>query len=181
MADGGETAKFLKLFLQAEPSLRSYLLALTRSADRADEVFQEVSLALWESFGSYDLRYPFVNWAMGVARNHVARWRRSRARSAVWLSPEVEARLQATYAELEDELDGRRQALSHCLERLGERARQMIALRYEKAYTLKQIADLHSMTLNAANKALGKIRRALAECTEQVMRSGPSLSGGDAQ
>ena len=179
MGEKKETSEFLKLFLKAEPSLRSYLLALTRSSERADEVFQEVSLTLWERFGGYDPRYPFVNWAMGVARNHVARWRRSRAGGPVALSPEVEAKLATTYAELEDELDGRRQALRYCLEKLGEHARQLIDLRYEKAYTLRQIADARSMTLNAANKALGKIRRALAQCTEHVMRSGGSAPEGE--
>ena len=43
-----ETARFLKLFLQVQPSLRSYLLGVRRRSDDVEEVFQEVSLALLE-------------------------------------------------------------------------------------------------------------------------------------
>ena len=161
MADQSE---FLKLFLKVQPAVRSYLLSLLRNAVDADDVFQEVSLVLWEKFGEYDDQYPFLNWAFGIARNHVARWRRSAPRTRAWLPPEVEEKLAVTYAELEDELAPRRTALRNCVDKLGAHARELLSLRYEKLWSLQQIAQARGMTLNAVNKALGKIRKALAEC-----------------
>ena len=163
-----DRSEFLKLFLKVQPAVRSYLLSLLRNGVDADDVFQEVSLVLWERFGDYDDRYPFLNWAFGIARNHVARWRRAAPRAKAWLPPDVEEKLAVTYAELEDELAPRRTALRNCVEKLGVHARELLSLRYEKLWSLQQIAQARGMTLNAVNKALGKIRKALSECTGSI-------------
>lgn len=160
-----DRSEFLKLFLKVQPAVRSYLLSLLRNGVDADDVFQEVSLVLWERFPDYDDQYPFLNWAFGIARNHVARWRRATPRARAWLPPEVEAKLAVTYAEIEDELSPRRTALRNCVDKLGTHARELLSLRYEKLWSLQQIARERGMTLNAVNKALGKIRKFLADCT----------------
>ena len=172
----GDRSEFLKLFLKVQPAVRSYLLSLLRNSVDADDVFQEVSLVLWERFDDYDDRHPFLNWVFGIARNHVARWRRAAPRGRAWLPPEVEEKLAVTYAELEDELAPRRTALRNCVEKLGEHARELLSLRYEKLWSLQQIAQARGMTLNAVNKALGKIRKALSDCTggTRMQEMGPA-------
>ena len=171
-----DRSEFLRLFLKVQPAVRSYLLSLLRNAVDADDVFQEVSLVLWERFGDYDARYPFLNWAFGIARNHVARWRRSTPRARAWLPPEVEEKLAVTYAEIEDDLSPRRKALQTCVEKLGAHARELLTLRYEKVWSLQKIAQARGISLNAVNKALGKIRKALSDCTggTQVEEMGPA-------
>jgi RNA polymerase sigma-70 factor (ECF subfamily) len=164
MGKTADRSEFLKLFLKVQPAIRSYLLSLLRNGVDADDVFQEVSLVLWERFEDYDSRYPFLNWAFGIARNHVARWRRAAPRTRAWLPPEVEEKLAVTYAELEDELAPQRNALRGCVEKLGDHARDLLTLRYEKLQSLQQIAQDRGMTLNAVNKALGKIRKFLSDC-----------------
>ena len=135
------------------------------------EVFQEVSVVLWEEFERYDQKRPFLPWALGVARIQAAKWRRQRARFGGWLDPAVEEKLAGNFVELEDELAGRRQALGRCLERLGERAREMLTWRYDRGLSLQEMARRQQRTVNAVNKALAKIRRFLAECTELLLRA----------
>lgn len=167
-----DRSEFLRLFLKIQPAVRSYLLSLLHNGVDADDVFQEVSLVLWERFDDYDDRHPFLNWAFGIARNHVARWRRAAPRARAWLPPDVEEKLAVTYAELEDELAPRRTALRNCVEKLGAHARELLSLRYEKLQSLQQIAQARGMTLNAVNKALGKIRKALSDCTGGTQMEG---------
>jgi len=167
-----DRSDFLRLFLKIQPAVRSYLLSLLHNGADADDVFQEVSLVLWERFDDYDDRHPFLNWAFGIARNHVARWRRAAPRARAWLPPDVEEKLAVTYAELEDELAPRRTALRNCEEKLGAHARELLSLRYEKLQSLQQIAQARGMTLNAVNKALGKIRKALSDCTGGTQMEG---------
>jgi RNA polymerase sigma-70 factor (ECF subfamily) len=168
MTEKIDRSRFMRLYLAAQPPLRSYLLGLLQNAPDAEDVFQEVSLVLWERFGDYDDRWPFLSWAFGVARNHAGRWRRSHARSRVWLPPEVEEKLASTAAELEEELAPQRRALQDCIGRLGANAREILLLRYEKQLSLLEIASRQGTTLNAVNKALGKIRELLAECTRRA-------------
>ena len=162
---------FMKLYVKAQAPLRSYLYSLLGCREEMEEVFQEVSVVLWEEFERYDETRPFLPWALGIARIQAARWRRQRARFAGWLDPAVEEKLASSFVELEDELAGRRQALNRCLERLGDRAREMLALRYERGLSLEELARRQQRTVNAVNKALAKIRHFLAECTELLLRT----------
>ena len=171
MTKGADKSRFLSLYLAIQPALRSYLLALLRVAEDMEDVFQEVSMVLWQRFDDYDEARPFLHWAVGIARNHAGRWHRSRGRRPAWLSPEVERQLADTCAELEEELAGRRRSLRFCVEKLEGKARELLGLRYEKKYSLKRIADLSARSVNAVNKSLGKIRRFLARCTELVEES----------
>ena len=166
-----EPSEFMRLYVQAQPALRSYLLSLLGRPDDMEDVYQEVSLVLWEQFEKYDETRPFLHWALGIARNQAARWRRERNRMDSWLRPEVEKQLAQTYLELEEELSGRRQALGACLQRLGERARNLLVLRYGQGLSLQEIGDRERMTLNAVNKALIKIRRFLSECAALLLRA----------
>jgi RNA polymerase sigma-70 factor (ECF subfamily) len=161
-------AEFLRRYVKVQTSLRSYLFSLLRRADDAEDVFQDVSVVLWDRYAEYDPAYPFLNWAFGIARNHAARWRRGRSRAPAWLPPEVEEKLAAAQAEIEDELVSRRRTLQDCVAKLGAGARELLRLRYEGAKSLQEIAQARRMTLNAVNKALGKIRRFLGECTGQA-------------
>ncbi len=163
--------EFMKLYLQAQAPLRSYIYSLLGRRDEMEEVFQEVSVVLWEEFGKYDETRSFLPWAMGIARVQAVRWRRDRARSAGWLDPAVEAQLAHSFVELEDELAERRLALAQCIERLGQRSRGMLALRYEQNCSLQEIASREQRSLNAVSKTMVKIRNFLAECTALMLRA----------
>lgn len=163
-----DRAEFLRRYVAVQASLRSYLLALLRRADDAEDVFQDVSIVLWDRYAEYDPAFPFLNWAFGIARNHAARWRRGRSRAPAWLPPELEEKLAADQAEIEDELRARRRTLQDCVEKLGAGARELLRLRYEGALSLQEIAAARRTTLNAVNKALGKIRRFLGDCAGQA-------------
>src|SRR5688572_4789023 len=123
--------EFLTRYLAIQPALRSFLSTMVGGAADVDDVIQEVSLALMSSYDSYDRSRPFIGWALGVARNHAARWHRGRWSSARRFSPAAEAALAVAYQEVEDELSERRGALRSCVERLGSESRELLRLRYE--------------------------------------------------
>lgn len=166
--DAGDA--FLGRYLQAQESLRAYVQALVRDPHAADDILQETGLALWRGRADYDPARPFLPWALGVARNQVARWRRDRARDRLRFAPEIEEGLAVAFAELEDELDDRRAALHDCLERLGERSRALLDERYAAEASLQAMAAAHGQSVNAVNKALGKLRRLLLDCAGRGLR-----------
>lgn len=161
---------FLARYLPVQENLRAYVLALVRDPHAADDILQEVAMALWRQGDGYDPARPFLPWALGVARNHVARWRRDRARDRHRFAPAIEEGLAVAFAELECELDQRRAALHDCLERLGGRARDLLRRRYADEASLAAMAHDRGQSLNAVNKALGKVRSALLDCTGRALR-----------
>lgn len=160
--------EFLARYLAAQPSLRSYLQAVVGPGADADDVLQEVSLAMWREFARFDRDRPFIAWAIGIARNHVARWRRGRGIAARRFSPQAEAALAVAYEELDDGLVERRTALRGCIDRLGPQARELLELRYRRGLDLADLARLRASSVNAVNKALGRIRRLLGDCADRA-------------
>lgn len=163
--DEAERERFLTSFLTAQPSLRSYVQALVGPASDCDDLIQEISLTLWRQFAQYDPARPFIAWAIGIARNQVARYRRDHAVQRRRFSERAEVALGVAFAELEDEFAERRSALRACLERLGPKAQELLRLRYQQDMDLADIATVQTSSVNAVNKALGKIRRLLVQCT----------------
>ena len=173
MNDHATRADFPTLYLPVQATLRSYLRALVGADTHADDVLQEVALTLWQEFEHYDPSRPFLNWAMGVARNRAARWRRRQSRERLRFRPEVEAALAEDFAALEDELEGQRRALRSCLQRLGDQARHLLRERYELGRSLGEIADLQRRSLNAVSKQLGRVRETLGRCTRRLLQETP--------
>ncbi len=157
--------QFLTRFLAIQPSLRSYVQALVGPESDCDDLIQEISLVLWREFPHYDSQRPFIAWAIGIARNQVARYRRDHAIRRRRFSDQAEAALGVAFIELEDEFRERRSALRTCLGRLGPKAHELLRMRYQQGMDLAAIAHEQASTVNAINKSLGKIRRLLLECT----------------
>lgn len=163
--DDATRERFLTSFLMVQPSLRSYVQALVGPESDSDDLVQEISLTLWREYAHYDQTRPFIAWALGIARNLVARYRRDHAVQRRRFSPQAEAALSVAFIELEDEFRDRRSVLRTCLEHLGPQARELLLMRYQKGMELAAIAAERTSSVNAVNKALGKIRRLLLDCT----------------
>ena len=83
-------------------------------------------------------------------------------------APRIEAvahGFTSTEADAAGELD----ALALCFERLPERARRVLALRYEGDLSAGEIARRTGRTLDAIYQALSRARAALAACIRRRM------------
>lgn len=58
--------------------------------------------------------------------------------------------------------------LKHCLEKLPERSRQMIALRYEQELISEEISAKFDMSAASLRKTLHRILTALRECLSRT-------------
>lgn len=65
----GEGSAFENLYRQLAPTLRKYLISLTRNRPRADDLLQETFLQIHRSRHTYAPPRPVTPWAFGVARH----------------------------------------------------------------------------------------------------------------
>ena len=65
----GEAAAFERLHQRLAPKLRKYLVALTLSVPRAEDLLQETFLQIHRSRRTYAPPRPVAPWAFGVARH----------------------------------------------------------------------------------------------------------------
>lgn len=154
-------AEFLTRFVAHQGDLKAFLASVVRDRSVVEDLFQETSLVLWQKYGEYDPARPFGAWARGIAANKILQERARRVPLA--FSP---ATIRAILEAFDRAAPERRDPgpLRDCVGRLPARSRQLLALRYEQALKLGEIAKRVGSTLDAVHKTLSRIREALEAC-----------------
>jgi RNA polymerase sigma-70 factor (ECF subfamily) len=164
--------EFLRRFLRHQDDLRAFLGSVVRDRAAAEDLFQEVSLVLWQSFGNYDPSRPFGAWARGIAVKKVLQTREKSRRLPLAFSPQAIQAVLDAYDRTEkiapDPTD-----LRDCIGKLPPRSQSLLALRYERSLKLAQIAREVGSTLDAVHKLLTRIRENLQECLQRRLQSDP--------
>lgn len=162
--------QFLKLFTRDQLRVFGYILALVHNRNDAQDIFQETSLVLWREFETYDPDRPFLPWALGVARNQVLKFWRSRKRDQHVFSDGLAETLAAEAATTAAERVDRSEALQSCVQKLPERQRQLIDWFYGQNLAAGDIAQRWDRSVHAVYKALKVMRRNLMQCVEQKLK-----------
>lgn len=166
-------AEFLKLFVQHEGDLRALIGALVRDRQAAEDVLQEVALTCWERFADYDRQRSFGAWARGIAVNKILRRREQHARFPVLFSPEAIVSVLDAFDREDAAASPLMQKLEECLERLPEKSRQLLRLRYGEALEVSQVAERIASTPGAVYKALLRARQWLRDCVRNRQSLAP--------
>ena len=167
-----EHEQFLKCFLAAQASLKAFVFALVRDRNQGEEIFQEIALTLCRNFHRYDRSRPFAAWARGIARNKIRQWWAQSRREAQFFSPDALDAVEKAYERAEEDLEPTREALRYCLDRLPDKSKRLLALRYESGLKLGEIAEKIGRTLSAVHKSLSRLRGSLETCIKRRLARG---------
>ncbi len=160
---------FLTVLVPAQSRLYRYIATLVPNRADAEDLFQKTCLTAWQERRRFDPSRDFFAWLCGVARNHVRHHYRSRARAVVGLDPDVVEQLAERLVE-QDELFLRREAaLGACLEKLPPKQRQLVEGYYRREQSIKDLATELGCAVDAAYKALQRVRAALQECVSSTL------------
>jgi RNA polymerase sigma-70 factor (ECF subfamily) len=162
---------FLRLFLQNERRLYAYILVLLPNRADADDLLQEVSLALWDSFDAIGPPADFLAWARRIAYFKVLNFFKHARRRQNHLSQVFLARVAETAAQQAEvlQLDDRREALAGCVEKLPPRDRDLLARRFADGATTQSTSEAVGRSVDSVYKALAKIRQVLFECVQKTL------------
>ena len=158
------SSELVQLMMKHQRKLFGYILTLVPSRADAEGILQEASLTICEKFSSFEPGTNFYSWACQIAYWKVRAARKKFATSKVIFNEEVLDVLSQTRIEMEEELDSRHGALTKCLQKLNERDRRMVLVRYESAHNVKAAAQACGRTIQGAYKALTRIRKTLHDC-----------------
>jgi RNA polymerase sigma factor (sigma-70 family) len=161
--------RLTRQFLQNRQALLGFIFALTRDQRVAEEVFQEVALAILEEAAGGKEVEPFLPWAREVARRRVAEhYRKASRREAP--APLDESMVEVVCRAFDEndeapEKDSLRLAfLRQCLRQLPRRARDVIERRYSGRMDIETIAQGIAWQVDSVHVLLARTRKALAEC-----------------
>jgi RNA polymerase sigma-70 factor (ECF subfamily) len=170
MTNDPKHAEFLKIFMSKRHDIQSFIIGMVRNSAAAEDIFQEVSLILWNKFDTYDEKYSFKFWARGIASKKVLQYWQKQKKSAVSYSPEFMNSVLAAYDRTESNTENMIDALQNCKEKLPENQADLLKYRYEKRYKLDQIAEAIGKSLASTQKTLSRVRFALQDCIKKEMQ-----------
>jgi len=157
-----QTLRVQQHFVRHQPALKAFVLALAPGFADAEDVLQEAFLTITAKAAKYEEGTSFFAWACAIVRFKLLEHQR-RGRRTTGLSAEVLAALEASAPPVTF-FEGRLALLEDCLDRLPERAREIVRLRYHGEHGAAEIARLLSWTPNSVSVALSRAREALRIC-----------------
>lgn len=163
-------SNLMRKFLEHRDGVLGFLLALTHDRDAAEEIFQEVGIAVMEEASRRTSIENFTAWIHEVARRRAAEHfrkhsRRNALEHAAGLDEAVALAFQEHAADPADLARGQ-QHLEECLEELPAPQRQLIERRYRDHAPMRDIARTADSTEGSVKVLLWRIRRQLARCIE---------------
>ncbi len=160
--------RFTQLWTAAHPTVAGFVRGLVPDRTAVDDILQEVAVAVFAQFASYDQSRPFVAWALGIAKHKVQdRWRTlARSKQVVQDSAVLEAMAEIS-AEMDDEFETRRAALQECLSQVQGRASDLLRLHYHEGLEPRLIAEQLGLQAGHVRVLLNRVRGVLRDCIER--------------
>ncbi|MEN1677992.1 MAG: sigma-70 family RNA polymerase sigma factor [Planctomycetota bacterium] len=161
--------QFVALFVRHETAIHSFVLTLVPSMADAEEVLQEASMTMWRRFEQYQAGTSFRNWAFQIAKYTAFNFVRKRARDRHRFSDTVMTLLAEQAEREQGDRESRRRTLEHCITKLGDAERLLLAGCYAEGATIRGYAERNGRTPNAVSKQLNRVRRNLLRCVQQTL------------
>ncbi len=175
-APGSSRRELVGLLSRHQRKIFAYIFTLVPNRMDADDLLQETCLTIYEKFDEFEPGTDFVAWANRIAWWKVRQSRQKFARSKVIFEEAVMESVSRTAIALAPELDQRHVALEHCLAKLNDRDRIMILTRYERGHGVAEAASQSGRSLNAAYKALARLRNLLFDCVTNRLERESAVS-----
>jgi RNA polymerase sigma-70 factor, ECF subfamily len=174
--DSDNDDAFMQSLTRRQRELRAFIIGITPTIADADDVLQEVNLALWKKRRLYDRNHDFLHWAIGFAAMEIRNYRNRAAKSKLWFNDDLLKLVAETHQQASTFAEQRRDALSDCVQRLGTMERQFILDFYRNECSAQELASVSGKPLSTVYKTLTRARRALRECIERKLASAARTS-----
>jgi RNA polymerase sigma-70 factor len=155
--------------MQHRAALYGYIFACVRNHADAEDILQNVSVAVTESIEQLSNEAGFLPWAREIARRRILAHLRAVRREQP-CDPELIRRLAEAAGRIEQEQPTSvyQAALMACLEQLPPQSRRLIALRYEdRSRRAEDLAALFGRSVQGIYAQIKRIKQALRRCVER--------------
>jgi len=163
------TTPVAALLIRHRSSLYAYILACVRSHADAEDILQNVSLAVVQADDPPATGERFLAWAREIARRRVLEHFR-KSKRLLPIDPHVALRLAEAAERVERKSAGtaHREALLGCLEKLPPESQQVLAACYgDSRASAADLAARFGRTEQAVHSLLYRIRQALRDCVSR--------------
>lgn len=159
----GDRDALAELYGLTHAAVYGFALSITKNAQDAEDVLQDVYLHVWQSAGQYRSQNKPMAWLITMTRNLALSRLRERERSFSMEPQTVQEWLDQTPAATPED----RLALDALLSELSDEERQIVTLHALTGLKHREIARLLDLPMSTVrskyNRALNKLKRLLKE------------------
>ena len=159
------SAAFSQLLILEQEFLRALIRTIGVAPSDVADVLQDANLYLVENQSKFVPGTNFRAWAAQVARYRCMNYFRTRKnRPMVALSDEILEMITTEVVDTFDDFRIRSKGLQHCMSKLPEDQRELLAKVYGQNESLKEVAEQQGASYVAVRKTISRIRHALRNC-----------------
>lgn len=151
-------------WIKHQPTVTSFIASVVRDRHHVEDIAQEVASVIAMHVDRYDESRDFLPWALGIARNLVLKYLRSRRRDRLVFDGELLASLAEVHIEQTQGASARKTALHQCLKTLAPETKKLLDKRYFGRIGIGEIAHSIGRTEGAVSMLLFRARQRLAAC-----------------
>jgi RNA polymerase sigma-70 factor (ECF subfamily) len=159
---------FVRLLVEHEPRVRSFLRGLLPTWHEVEEVTQEASLIAWRKFDDFEGGTSFGGWLLTIARFEALKYRRRVARSPLVFADDVWD-LLAEEASEEEVQPIRRRHLEDCLGQLERSKRELLLKVHSPGVVMRQVALQSGKSEQAFYKVIQRLRAVVLACVTKAL------------
>ena len=163
---GGDQLAMRTLFARHRVALYRWLLRLVRDEALAEDLLSDMFLDVWRQAASFRGRASVSTWLLAIARHMAASARRRRNDAELDEATVSTVPDPADDAEVTLQKKNRAEALRQSLPRLSPEHREVIDLAYYHGKSVKEIAEIVSISEATVKTRMFYARRKLAELVE---------------
>lgn len=168
-SDRSKEEDFFSLFLLNQKKIYAFILSLVPNCADSEDILQETTLIMWRKFTDFKPGTSFSSWGFKIAYFNILNFRTKNRNSRVMYNDDVFRQFLEVSSRSMKAYDENTDALNACIQKLGERDKQMIKLRYEDAVSVMGIAGMANVSVSRIYRSLARITRMLARCISKSL------------
>ncbi|MEO0796699.1 MAG: sigma-70 family RNA polymerase sigma factor [Verrucomicrobiota bacterium] len=162
-----KTEVLLRRFYAQQSKLRGYVFSATRDYHATEDILQSTAIVVAQKATEFDFTKPETPWFIGIARNYISKWYRTQGRANRYVSLDILEEYMPDYESFESEpISERRYALKICIDRLPNKQKEVVRLRYQDGMDCQNIAEQLDRPIQGIYSLLKRIKIELRKCVE---------------
>jgi RNA polymerase sigma-70 factor, ECF subfamily len=161
--------EFVQLLGAYRRQLFRFIYSVVHSMHDAEDLFQQVTITLWDKFDEFEPGTDFFSWACSIAKFKALNYFKAKGRQRLHFSPELIDEIAKRESMRPDVHDARLRALAECRRKLANRDQTLLAACYGGSESILEAAQQLGRTPGSVYDSLSRIRRALRTCIQRTL------------
>ena len=159
--------EYIRLLMANHNLILTYILMLVPSVPDAEDILQDTAAVLWEKFDQYEPGTDFASWAVTIARYKIMHLQREKSNTRIKFSSSTIDAISEHLSSRKEQDELSSELLHKCLNRLNDKDRKLITMRYQLNISIKELAKRIDRPVQGLYSTLTRIHAFLIACVQR--------------